>query len=187
LSADPNPAHDWPAERRRLLELHPRETWVARPSLETTFWLEVHARFRRACADLEHLAGDYRVQRCTARELAVLAAPRLAGLLTDLHGHHQVEDFHYFPAFRSAAPRLAAGIDVLERDHGALQRDVAATRGSLLELRASLEADARDGPASSLAALRYVTAAGRLCDHLRRHLADEEDLVVPLLLEHGRV
>ncbi len=158
-----------------------------RPSLEAAFWLDVHARFRHACADLDHLADDYRQQRHTPRELAVLAAPRLAGLLTDLHGHHQIEDFHYFPAFRRVAPRLAPGIDLLERDHGALAQDIAAARSALRELRAAVEAGGSDGnaTAASLAAQQYVTATSRVCDHLRRHLADEEDLVVPLLLEHG--
>jgi Hemerythrin HHE cation binding domain len=185
LSADFDLPPDWLAERGRLLERHPREAWAVGASLEAAFWLDVHARFRHACADLEHLDDDYRLQRHRARELAVRSAPRLAGLLTDVHGHHQIEEFHYFPAFRKVAPRLAAGIDLLERDHVRLTQDIAAARNALRELRAAVEAGDRDESTAALAARGYVTATRRLCDHLRQHLADEEDLVVPLLLEHG--
>jgi hypothetical protein len=184
LSADSEPDHDWPAQRRNLLQRHPRSSWAGAASLEAAFWLDVHARFRHACADLDALADDYRQHRRTAGELAVLAAPRLVGLLTDLRGHHQVEDFHYFPAFRRVAPKLAAGIDLLERDHTELQQDITAASKALKELRAAVEATSSGGDAE-LAAHHYVAAAGRLCRQLCLHLTDEEDLVVPLLLEHG--
>jgi hypothetical protein len=36
-----------------------------------------------------------------------------------------------------------------------------------------------------LAAERYAVTTGRLCRRLCRHLSDEEDLVIPLLLEPG--
>ena len=49
------------------------------------------------------------------RELAIVAAPRLSGLLTDLRGHHQVEDFHYFPVFRRLAPQLTSGMSLASR------------------------------------------------------------------------
>jgi hypothetical protein len=31
----------------------------------------------------------------------------------------------------------------------------------------------------------YATASGRLIGQLRRHLADEEDLIIPLILDRG--
>lgn len=43
--------------------------------------------------------------------------------------HHQVEDLHYFPVFRRAEPRLAAGFALLERDHCALHTAI----GSIVE------------------------------------------------------
>jgi hypothetical protein len=184
LSTESDPDHDWPAERQTLLERYPRSSWGAAASIEAAFWLDVHARFRRACADLEGLLEDYRQHRRTAHELAVMAAPRLAGLLTEVHGHHQIEDFHYFPAFRRLAPKLAAGIDLLEQGHTELQQDIAAARDALKELQAAVAVD-ESGRDADLAVRRYVTAASRLCHHLCRHLTEEEDLVVPLLLEHG--
>ncbi len=167
-----------------LLKRYPRESWASNGSLDVAFWLEVHRRFRHECAALQGFADDYRQQRLAVRELAIVAAPRLSGLLTDLRGHHQVEDFHYFPVFRRLAPQLALGIDVLEHDHSDLDHDALAARNALRELRAALtEGDAT----AALAAQQFITAASRLCLRIGRHLNDEEDLVVPLLLEQEAV
>jgi hypothetical protein len=189
VGADSDRERQWPVERDVLLKRHPRERWASHASLDVAFWLEVHRRFRHECAALEGLADDYRQQRLPARELAIVAAPRLAGLLTDLRGHHQVEDFHYFPVFRRLAPRLTLGIDVLEHDHAELDQDALVARDALRELRAALangDANVADATAA-LAAQQFVTAASRLGLRIRRHLNDEEDLVVPLLLEQEPV
>jgi len=167
-----------------LLKRYPREGWASNASLDVAFWLEVHRRFRHECAALQSFADDYRQQRLPVRDLAIVAAPRLSGLLTDLRGHHQVEDFHYFPVFRRLAPQLAVGIDVLEHDHSDLDQDALAARNALRELRAALtQGDAT----AALAAQQFVTAASQLCVRIARHLNDEEDLVVPLLLEQEAV
>jgi hypothetical protein len=189
VGADSDLQREWPAERDVLLKRHPRERWASNGSLDVAFWLEVHRRFRHECAALEGFADDYRQRRLPAHELAIVAAPRLAGLLTDLRGHHQVEDFHYFPVFRRLAPQLASGIDVLEHDHSDLDHDAIAARGALRELRAALaDGDANaGGVTAALAAQQFVTAVSRLCVRIGRHLSDEEDLVVPLLLEQEPV
>jgi hypothetical protein len=189
VGADSDRQRQWPSERDVLLKRHPREHWASHGSLDVAFWLEVHRRFRHECAALEGLADDYRQQRLPARELAIVASPRLIGLLTDLRGHHQVEDFHYFPVFRRLAPQLTSGIDVLEHDHAELDQDAIAARSALRELRAALaHGDANtSGVTAALAAQQFVTAASRLGLRIRRHLNDEEDLVVPLLLEQEAV
>ena len=189
MGADSDLQHQWPIERDVLLKRHPRERWAANRSLDVAFWLEVHRRFRAECAALEGLADDYRQQRLPVHQLAIVAAPRLSGLLTDLHGHHQVEDFHYFPVFRRLAPQLASGIDVLEHDHSELDEDAGVARGALRELRAALaKGDSNTlGATAALAAQQFVTASSRLCLRIGRHLNDEEDLVVPLLLEQEGV
>ncbi|MEO8465372.1 MAG: hemerythrin domain-containing protein [Gammaproteobacteria bacterium] len=176
----------WPAERDVLLKRHPRESWGANASLDVAFWLEVHRRFRHECAALQAVADDYRQQRLPVHELAIVAAPRLSGLLTDLRGHHQVEDFHYFPAFRRLAPQLAVGIDLLEHDHTDLDEDALAARNALRELRAAL-AETNVGATAELAAQQFVTTASQLCLGISQHLNDEEDLVIPLLLEQEAV
>lgn len=177
----------WSAELLFLLERHPRTTWPAQRSLGVQFWLEVHDHFRRDCVGLEMAADDHRAGRTSVAQLAVIAAPRLRGLIAGLHGHHQIEDFHYFPAFRRHEPRLTAGLEALERDHEELQSDVNAALAALDELRAAAERATGHDAASTLmlAANRYIDVTARLCRRLCRHLSDEEDLVIPLLVERG--
>jgi hypothetical protein len=165
-----------------LLERHPRSSWPSAHSPTVVFWLDVHAHLRRDCAGLALASEDYSAKRSSAAQLAVIAAPRLHGLIAGLGGHHQIEDYHYFPAFARQEPRLAAGFKRLEREHAALASDVDAALTALAELRAA--ASAHDNAALSFAADRYVAAAAHLGGALYRHFDDEETLVVPLLLEH---
>jgi hypothetical protein len=176
----------WPAALRFLLERHPRATWPGARSASVAFWLDVHERLRRDAAGLDAAGDEYRGGRSSPAQLAVIAAPRLRGLAAAVQGHHQIEDFEYFPEFRRAEPRLAAGFDRLEREHAAFSRSVDAALTALAALHAAAE---RTEPASTatleLAAQRYVDAAATLSADLLRHLHDEENLVVPLLLECG--
>lgn len=169
-------------ELRYLLERHPRVTWSTGGSHSVVFWLEVHEQFRRDCATLESAIDDYRGNRLPATRFAVAAGQRLRALVGTLHGHHQIEDYQYFPAFRRREPRLATGFDTLERDHALLDADIGAVLGALREL--SVAAQTPGGATLDLAAHRYGDATARLCRRLRHHLDDEEDLVIPLLLTH---
>ena len=178
---------DWAAEVRRLLERHPRSRWPAERAPRVVFWLDVHARLRRDCAGLEAAGDDHRAGRTSAAQLLAIATARLRGLAAAVQGHHQIEDFEYFPAFRRDEPRLATGFDRLEAEHAELARDVAEAEAALADLRAAVEGTAgADSAALTIAAERYAAAARRMCARLRAHLTDEEDLVVPLLIERDR-
>ena len=173
----------WPPYLTLLLERHPRTTWSRAASSSAAFWLEVHAHLRRDAAGIELAADDYARGQTSPTQLAVIAAPRLRGLVARMHGHHQIEDTLYFPAFRSEEPRLAAGFDRLEHGHRKLNAGVEAALAALAELRAAAERSAE--PATlQLAAARYIDAAAALCRSLLVHLDEEENLVVPLLIEH---
>ena len=175
---------DWPAELARFLERHPRATWPNANSAAAAFWLDVHDHLRRDAAGLTAASDAY---RSSPAQLAAVAEPRLRGLVAAMHGHHQIEDFHYFPTFRRAEPRLAAGFDRLEREHASLARRIEAAFAALRELRAAVQRSAEPSapPTVQLAVQRYVDAAAALCLELEGHLNDEENLVVPLLLESG--
>jgi hypothetical protein len=171
----------WSKQLAFLLERHPRPTWPARQSATAEFWLSVHERLRRDCAGIR-AAGDE--HGSAPPRLAVVAAPRLHGLVAAAHGHHQIEDFQYFPAFRRAEPRLSRGFDLLEHDHAELRREIDAALAALGELQAAAQRS-NDSTTPRFAAERYLRAAAALCGSLLRHLDDEEELVVPLLIERG--
>jgi hypothetical protein len=184
LSADKNGNSP---ELMFLLERHPRSSWPAARSATVAFWLDVHDRLRRDAAGLDAAGQGYASGRSTPVELAVIAAPRLRGLVAAMQGHHRIEDVEYFPEFRRAEPRLAAGFDRLELEHAGLSRAVDAALAALAELHAAAERSAEPAAAAALkvAAQRFIDAAARLSADLLRHLNDEENLVVPLLLERG--
>jgi iron-sulfur cluster repair protein YtfE (RIC family) len=108
--------------------------------------------------------------------------PRLQLLFSQINVHHQIEDLHYFPIFRAAEARLARGFDVLEGDHHAIHADMAATAETA---NALLRALAGEPQALRRCGDDYAAASGALLKGLIRHLDDEEDLIVPLILDRG--
>lgn len=184
MSFDLDERRGWPDEWLVLLERHPRDTWRTSSSAVAHFWLERHDAFRRQGAAVAALAGDYRTSRLTPAELAARSAPVLWSLLAPLDGHHQIEDFHYFPYFRETEPRLAAGFESLERDHVVLHASIEDVVRRFNALTAAAEQDAMSS-AQHRAADAYIDASLQLERRLTRHLDDEEDLVIPVMLERG--
>ncbi len=138
--------------------------------------------FRRLDATLRAGSEAALAQPIEAAALKPWLARHLQGFLWQLEEHHQVEDVHYFPLFRRAEPRLAAGFEVLGRDHDALHAALA----GIVEIANRVLAQDGAGPSHFRAALeRFRDAQAELGRALCRHLDDEEDLVVPLLLERG--
>ena len=84
--------------------------------------------------------------------------------------------------FQAAEARLARGFDVLEADHGAIHHSIDAT---VLAANAFLRAAVNDADALRSTADAYTCASSRLIRQLNAHLGDEEDLIVPLILDRG--
>jgi hemerythrin-like domain-containing protein len=173
----------WPDELRILLSEFPRETWRQNASPLAQFWMDKHQHLRNQSSALQSATVDYRERRREPAKLAGWVTPRLQSFLSQLNGHHQIEDFHYFPAFRAADRRLNAGFDVLARDHELLHDGIVniveamnAFMGTLRESGQSEENKQRQ------AADRFVDAIDPLYRRLDRHLDDEEDLIIPLML-----
>lgn len=173
-----------PRDLRWLVEKYPREGWPAHSNIAgmATFWLQRHDMFRELGGLLTTIIADYREGRATASQFAQLFAPRLNFFLGELDGHHNVEDQHYFPVFAKAESRLKRGFDILDADHHtiheALSRNAEAANAFL---RALSENEDRQ----RFAADAYADENARLVAMLTRHLADEEDLIIPLMLDRG--
>jgi iron-sulfur cluster repair protein YtfE (RIC family) len=170
-------------ELRFLARQHPRASWPghARLGALARFWLQRHAAFR----DLDRIIGsgtqDALDQWHEPARLRAWLGRHLQLFLWQLEEHHQVEDLHYFPVFRRVEPRLAAGFEVLERDHAALHEAL----GVIVTRANAVLAPGPDLATFRGALERYLDAQRMLGRDLLRHLDDEEDLVIPLLLERG--
>ena len=173
----------WPEDLRVLITRFPREQWEGHANLGemARFWLSRHAMFRELSENIEQVTAAFLNGTLPAADFPGQLVPRLQFLLSQLNVHHQIEDLHYFPIFKAAEDRLARGFDVLEGDHHAIHADMAATAETANALLRAL-ADKSDVRKLGDA---YALASGGLLKGLIRHLDDEEDLIVPLILDRG--
>ena len=164
-----------PDALRVLVEAHPRDTWEAHGNFGemVQFWLQRHAMFRQLVdilrQDAEKMADggigfqDY--------------APRLSHyggtLLNELHGHHQIEDHHYFPRLIKLDARVEKGFDLLEADHEAMD-------GLLHGMAEGANGVLQGGEIGP-----FIDRLQGFTDLLERHLTDEEEIVVPVILASG--
>ncbi|MEJ2375284.1 MAG: hemerythrin domain-containing protein [Pseudolabrys sp.] len=174
----------WPEDMRVLLARYPREQWQGHANLGemARFWLARHAMFRELGEMIRAIETQFRAGAVAADAFPRVFVPRLQFLLQQLEVHHQIEDYHYFPLFRAADERLARGFDVLEGDHHAIHADMARVAETA---NALLRALAGDADRLRTCGDDYTAASSALLDGLMRHLDDEEDLIVPLILDRG--
>ncbi len=164
-----------------LLEKLPRERWQGEAIHGTAgVWLAMHQRLRQGQQRLLALAAHWQDGQLDAADFCQQALPLLHAHLNHLHGHHRLEDQHYFPAMRRAEPRMAAGFDLLDADHQRIERQVA----ELYRHAQQLEHGTAHRTAAGIQPL--VTALQDGQSLLQQHLLDEEDLVIPLLALHER-
>ncbi len=174
----------WPDELKSLLNRFPRDSWRANGNSMTEFWLDKHDYFRNQAAAMSEMATRFRNDRIEPAQFAGWLAPRLQAFLGALHGHHQIEDYHYFPAFREAERSLAPGFDVLASDHELMHRSIAEIVDATNAFLASLgddSANARD--AQKRTAEKYIETSELTFRRLVRHLSDEEDQIIPIMLD----
>jgi iron-sulfur cluster repair protein YtfE (RIC family) len=161
-----------------LLENYPRDGGQADPGFHglVSFWLHRHMMFRELMARMAQDTEAFVDGSCDPRHFAQGIARYGGTFVNQLHGHHQIEDHHYFPVLRTRDPRIERGFDLLDADHhaldGILERFVGQANGAI---QAAGTAD----PKTAAGILHKGLAdLERLID---RHLTDEEDLIVPVM------
>jgi iron-sulfur cluster repair protein YtfE (RIC family) len=172
-----------PEALRILLDDYPREGWAAHPGFEglVAFWLSRHRMFRDLTGLIAAEAEAAMDRRLSGRSYAARLSQLGGGLLQNLQGHHQIEDHHYFPVLRQHDARIAAGFDLLDADHHAMDGLLAGFAGA-----ANGAIRAADDPAALVD--RAADLSRCMADFRRmlgRHLDDEEDLIVPVILRSG--
>ncbi len=176
--------HDLPSQIAFLRDRYPPDSWRQHDNYGelAAFWLQVHASLKAHGSALQQATTAFREQAWDAARFQQFLAPRLGHYLEHLEGHHHIEDAHYFPRFRLLDRRMVLGFDLLENDHDVIHDSVLATASTGRDLVHSL---ARNQDAARRAADAYADRADQLLLLLERHLADEEDLVIPAMLEYG--
>jgi iron-sulfur cluster repair protein YtfE (RIC family) len=171
-----------PDALRVLAEALPRAGWESHPNFDALirFWLDRHLMFRDLLGRLRLGSETFLDGKLDAGRHAAQTARYAGFLLNELHSHHGIEDHHYFPQLVGLDPRLERGFALLDADHRALDAHIhALAETTNAFLRGVGTPEERD------AAARLDAALGRFEVFLDRHLADEEDLVVPVLLTYA--
>jgi hemerythrin-like domain-containing protein len=166
-----------------LRATYPKPEWRTHANFGdlSAFWLQVHDSLRAHGAELARLTTAFREGQVDPATFQRAFVPRLNQFLQHLNGHHQIEDRHYFPKFRTLDPRMIAGFDLLEADHHHIHDALLASARSAQSLLDALVRGGDTRPAADV----YAGDAEQLLTLLQRHLADEEDLVMPAMLHHG--
>jgi len=171
-----------PDALRVLLAEFPREGWQQHPNFGemVKFWLERHLMFREI---LDRLQTETRAHFDTTLGFDSYG-PRLSRLggffLQQLHGHHQIEDSHYFPKLIGLDTRLERGFGILDTDHHAIEgllNGFSAAANTVLQANGDIARhDATGALNERLDGFQTL---------LNRHLTDEEELIVPVILKTG--
>ncbi|WP_230769003.1 hemerythrin domain-containing protein [Sphingomonas sp. Leaf4] len=166
-----------------LRAAHPQPGWRGHTNFGqlADFWLHVHASLRAEAAAIDTTVKALLGGRLDPAGFQRRFVPELNRFLQHLDAHHRIEDHAYFPKFRALDPRMAAGFDLLDADHHAIHAALVANADAARTLLAALGGSG----AADRAAADYAARTDALLGLLHRHLADEEDLVIPAMLEHG--
>lgn len=172
-----------PTEMHLLMARYPRDSWEAHPGFrdKTRQWLRAHQMFRRVAERIRLDTQTVLNKDMTMDDYAGRLSYHGGNLVANLHGHHGWEDRSFFPELAAAHPRLAAGLDVLEQDHADLDRvldDFTRQANRVIKLATLDQAQARDEAGA------VEGTSGVIEAFLKRHLTDEEDLAVPIILHH---
>lgn len=167
-----------------LYRRYPREVWQDHGNLGAMarFWRKRHDMFREIGPMIGRGIEQYRENPDDPASLAAWLAPRINFFLGELDAHHNIEDYHYFPLFKDTEPKLARGFDLLDSDHHVIHSALETNARVANEFFQNLQAG---GDKARFGADAYAAENEKLIALLTRHLSDEEDLIIPMILDRG--
>ncbi|MGI9355577.1 MAG: hemerythrin domain-containing protein [Rhizobiaceae bacterium] len=142
----------------------------------------MHRSFRMMGSHLTEQSNAYESGAVTAEQFRFAMAPRLQQFLGSLDHHHGIGDHLFFPKFMEAKKRLVAGIELLEADHTIIDAEV---HKMIKIANALLQTSALDRDGLKRSGENFAISSRRIVKLLGRHLDDEEETVIPLVLDSG--
>jgi len=165
----------------------PREAWPSYPRFrgEAEFWTQIHEGLLSASADLP--ARLKLLMETDDPDLMRQMAARIArfggNLVHHAHGHHHIEDHHFFPGFLAMFPQLGHALEMLDGDHKVLGEVLDDLEAAVRAFPAAPQGSDREQREALLAgAQRMLPAAERLDALFIRHIGDEEEICIPAMI-----
>lgn len=170
-----------PDALRVLFEEFPREQWDSNIRFHglASFWIDRHLEFRGLLAAMTTATEDI-LNGGRGHRFGKAISGYGSRFINDLHGHHQIEDMHYFPILSRMDKRITKGFDLLDADH----KDLDGILNSFADV-ANTALRGIDTPQMIKSADALHAELARLTAIMDRHLTDEEELIVPVILKFG--
>ncbi|MCF6321599.1 MAG: hemerythrin domain-containing protein [Rhizobiaceae bacterium] len=171
-----------PQHLRKLLDKFPRINWHSHKNFGelTRFWLSRHIMFRELIGRMQQSSKN--IIEPQDQQEAKSNIRHLTGFfLQQLHAHHTIEDQQFFPLLIPMDSDLKHGFEILDADHHVLDKQIDLLAGETNHLLSVLKSD-KDPRAAADAVLNTQIKFEKF---LNQHLVDEEELIVPILLEYG--
>lgn len=167
------------------MEEYPREAWESADTFSglIKFWLDRHLMFRRLMSIMTSETEAVLDKSMDPQRFGANFSRYGGMFFQDLHMHHTIEDTQYFPKLKDLDARITRGFDILDRDHHAIDGHLATFAD---DANAALRALQKGGDLPEPELDRLHKRLIRLDGFLDRHLVDEEELVVPVLLANPR-
>jgi hemerythrin-like domain-containing protein len=172
-----------PDALRVLLAEYPRDGWEADPGFDglIRFWLDRHLMFRRLMTEMRQ-GTEGLLDRATAPDRYIAMVSRYGGMFVNgLHEHHTIEDTYYFPKLATKDARIEKGFAILDKDH----HDIDGFLASFVDRANEVIQKSADRDKLQTVAGLFQEELTQLEGLLDRHLTDEEELIVPVILRYG--
>ncbi len=175
-----------PVLRKSLFEL-PRERWALMPGFsgEPEFWTQIHEGLLSASATLAAWSEQALGENEPTRLHQIVPQIRSLGsrLIHHSHQHHHIEDDYFFPVFLKAHAQLKNPLDLLDSDHKVLGEVLDGLEKAVNDLTIRPEGnDAQKRNAWLKQTEGLLHAAQRLDRLFIRHIGDEEEICIPIML-----
>ena len=171
-----------PDALRVLLHEYPRESWQSHDQFHglISFWLDRHLMFREVMAKMRDLTEQSNGGGLDWQLYASQLSRYARFFVQQLHGHHHIEDEHYFPALMKFDERLKRGFAILDSDHHELD-------GQLHSFTDAANLVIKPSSAMNIVTVteQFHEVLSSFDQFLDRHLVDEEELIVPVILKYG--
>lgn len=172
-----------PQELHFLHNQYPRASWEGHENFKekTRNWMGAHQMFRQLAELNRENFEKFLDKSLSEQEFTARLSYYGGAMVNNLHGHHSWEDRNFFPELSRADNRFDRGLEILEADHEDLDMSLdhfVETANRAIKLMSLDENQAYEEAAK---ALEWNI---RIENLLKRHLADEEDLIVPIIIHH---